>query len=149
MGNRRVRFICIPANTTSYSDNTVTCGVANYYRIRGFRSGDSVLSHYSITANLTPPCSPPNAAPQRNYFTTDRPTLTWNRVTGAEGYEIQVDTTTNFAAPLVFTTTVPASDLAVTLPSLDDGVYYWRVRALNSSAAGVWSVTESFVVVSP
>jgi subtilisin family serine protease len=93
--------------------------------------------------------SPANAAPPRNYFITDTPTLTWNHVTGTEEYEIQVDTAANFAAPLVFTTTVPMTDLAVTLPALEDGAYYWRVRAKNGNATGPWSAVDSFVVDVP
>lgn len=101
------------------------------------------------SGNFTVIPDPANAAPSRNYFTTGTPTLTWNRVTGAETYEIQVATTATFTLPLVFTDTVPATMLTVTIPSLTNGTYYWRVRALNSSTAGAWSVTDSFTVHVP
>lgn len=32
---------------------------------------------------------------------------------------------------------------------MSDGVYYWRVRAMTGSAAGEWSVTRSFTILTP
>ncbi|MCB9450783.1 MAG: hypothetical protein H6672_05055 [Anaerolineaceae bacterium] len=100
-------------------------------------------------AGAAPTCSPSNAAPTRNYFTVNSPTLTWNRVTGAVEYEIQVGTSARFAAPLAFTTTVPASILAMTTPALENGTYYWRVRALDGTRTGAWSSADSFTVNAP
>ncbi|MCB9452716.1 MAG: M4 family metallopeptidase [Anaerolineaceae bacterium] len=139
----------VPANTTSYTDTPITCDTQYSYRVRAFRSGDGALSSYSNTASATSACSPANAAPQRNYFTTDTPTLSWNRVTGATEFEIQVDDAAGFAAPLVFTTTVPATTLTVTTSSLPNGTYFWRVRAKSGASAGAWSVVDSFIVDAP
>jgi len=140
-------------SATSFVIASLVPGTEYNFRVRTYTPAhgnqqNDLWSDYSdvVTGTIV---SPPNAAPPRNYFTTETPTLSWNHVTGAETYEIQVDTATNFAAPLVFTTTVPASDLAVTLPSLDDGVYYWRVRANSSTRTGAWSAVDSFTVDVP
>jgi hypothetical protein len=94
--------------------------------------------------------SPPNAAPPRNYFTTDTPALIWNHVTEAIDYEIQVDNNLAFTAPLTYSTLVSADTLFVTVPSLTNGTWYWRVRAkFPNGAVGRWSVTERFIVDAP
>jgi hypothetical protein len=92
-------------------------------------------------------CVPPTP-PARNYFTTDTPTLTWNRVSYAAGYEIQVDNTATFTLPLSFTTQVNSPNtLEATTTALADGVYYWRVRAKKADGTfGPWSSVESFTV---
>jgi hypothetical protein len=89
------------------------------------------------------------SAPIRNYFTTATPALTWNRVSFAIGYEIQVSKSSSFA-PLAYTTQANSSALQVTTTPLPDGVYYWRVRAqINATTWGPWSAVESFMVDLP
>jgi hypothetical protein len=88
-----------------------------------------------------------NAAPPRNYYRTSTPTLTWNRVTWATEYEIQIDTAKTFNAPMNFT--VPATTLEITPTSLPDGLYFWHVRAKNGNKTSQWSAVESFVVDVP
>lgn len=84
---------------------------------------------------------PPNASPQLNYFSTHTPTLTWHRVTGRSNYEIEINRTADFSAPS-YKRTISGLSHIVEI-SLDDGVWYWRVRAVN----GTWSAPESFIVV--
>lgn len=97
---------------------------------------------------LTPP-APANAAPQQNYFTTSTPSLAWNHVTGTEEYEIQVSTGPTFTLPLTFSVIVPLDVLYLATEPLNNGTYYWRVRARKGSAFGAWSNVESFVVNAP
>lgn len=86
-------------------------------------------------------------APRRNYFTTPTPTLTWNRVSWATEYEVQVDSASTFTTPLSFTAVVPSNTLEVTTTVLPDGTYYWRVRAKKPAGTwGGWSAVESFAV---
>jgi Tol biopolymer transport system component len=99
-----------------------------------------------ISFSTSPPPSPDNAAPPRNYFTTSTPTLTWNRVTGATEYEIQVDASPAFSEPLDFSAIISADTLEATTFPLVNGTYYWRMRVKNGSASGVWSAADSFVV---
>lgn len=92
-------------------------------------------------------CISLNAVPQRNYFTTNTPTLTWNRVTFATTYTVQVAKTNTFAAgTIVFTTPINASQLSFQTPHLDNGTYYWRVSA---NGGATWSTSDSFVVNKP
>ncbi|MBL8165596.1 MAG: CSLREA domain-containing protein [Anaerolineae bacterium] len=89
-------------------------------------------------------------APQRNYFTTATPTLTWTRVQQASGYEIQVDNNADFSSPEYSNSSLPGTALSVTTSALADGTYYWRVRGRNANGIpGAWSLADSFVVDVP
>jgi hypothetical protein len=90
--------------------------------------------------------------PLRNRFTTRTPTLTWSPVTYATAYEVQVDTETSFAVPLIYQIIV-GDTLTLTIPpeyALANGLYYWRVRARDVAGRwGGWSRVDSFVVDAP
>jgi Tol biopolymer transport system component len=91
---------------------------------------------------------PPNATPQPNYFTTATPTLTWNRVTWATSYIIEIDADPNFGTVGRYTRTANGLSHTVETP-LVDGVWYWRIRAIGTSGPGQWSTPERFVVDAP
>ena len=103
------------------------------------------------TYTLTLKASPPSGAPTRDYFATHTPTLTWNRVSDAVGYVVQVDTDTAFLAPFSFSDpAIPAGVLSATTSSLPNGVYYWRVGVKRSGSATItWSSVQSFTVAAP
>jgi hypothetical protein len=89
-----------------------------------------------------------NEAPQLNFLTSSTVTLTWNRVTWAAGYELQVSNNTLFTPTIYDNKALSASTLSFTLPSpLGDGVYYWRVRARKQDDSwGDWSAYDHFQV---
>jgi hypothetical protein len=90
---------------------------------------------------------PPNYPPTINYYSTDKPTLTWSPITWAALYQIEVSEDKTFNATAKFTATVPASSLSITTDHLPDGTYYWRVRACTSSiACSAWSQSVEIVV---
>ncbi len=72
------------------------------------------------------------------------PRLIWNAVSGATGYRIQVDSNPIFANPQQ-TANLTSTNYTVN-PTLPDGVYYWRVRGLNSDGLGPWSNSRQFTV---
>ncbi len=88
-----------------------------------------------------------NAAPHGNRFTTHTPTLTWNRLTWALTYDIQIAETTNFSTSLIYegSTSGPELEHLVT-QSLENGDYFWRVRGVGAGGAGNWSAADMFVV---
>ena len=87
------------------------------------------------------------AVPQAHYFQTNPPTLTWNRVSWAAGYEIQVSSSDDFTNPEYVNNALPADTLSHTLPAQPPGGYFWRVRARRTDATwGAWSAVERFVI---
>jgi YVTN family beta-propeller protein len=85
--------------------------------------------------------------PKRNYFRMDTPTVTWNRIDWATGYEIQVDNNLDFKSNEYHNDTFNNSVLSVTTGHLDDGIYYWHVRAKRANGTWAnWSATQIFEV---
>lgn len=116
-----------------------------FWRVRAITPGD-VPTAWSET-RVFGIASPLNAAPIIHLTDDETPTLTWGRVEWATGYTVQISKRTNFPATSD-TETLPLGDvLTVTLPTLVDGVYYWRVCARNvANVCGAWSVVSPLAV---
>jgi hypothetical protein len=70
-------------------------------------------------------------------------TLSWNDAAGAETYQLQVATVSDFSATLANVTGIVNTEYEIT--GLDnDRTYYWRVRATNQFGDGEWSQVWSF-----
>jgi hypothetical protein len=118
---------------------TTIKGTAYHIRIG---SSNGVGSTFTVAATAV------NSVPLRNNFTTGTPTLTWNRVTNATGYTVQVSKSMSFGAGTIVFTSVPplpVTQLSVQItPALtEEGIYYWRVSANGGTT---WSAIDSFVV---
>ncbi len=112
--------------SASYTDTGLTTGTACYYRIRAYRmvGGTKVYGGLTGTVSATPVMvSVTNArAVPGGYDSID---LTWNAVTGADGYEIFRSVGVNGGLTL-YTTTTAAS---YTDTGLDTGTTcYYRIR---------------------
>lgn len=107
-----------------------------YWRVRALT--DSSPGEWSPVRSFTI-LNPP---PTLTYYTSDRPTLTWGRITWATGYEIQIDDNPGLSSPFV-SQPLDVDTLEFTTEPLADGVYYWRVRALPG---GAWSAAQRFEV---
>jgi hypothetical protein len=71
------------------------------------------------------------------------PTFLWDRVEGAAGYTLQVDSDSNFSRPII---NLPLDGTSYTpQDALPDGTYYWRVAARRSrTVLGRWTPTMFF-----
>lgn len=93
---------------------------------------------------------PRGDVPTRNYFTTKQPTLTWNRVSWALGYQVQAALDPAFKYIVQQPSPLAATVLAWQTPVLPNGIFYWRVRAkVNATTWGAWSAAERFTVNAP
>ena len=94
----------------------------------------------------------PIATPELNYFDdTNMPTLTWNRLSWATSYDIEVNRDPSFNAPVFYshstTTDTDPTSLSHTITvALDEGVWYWRVRGVSGDGVGKYSRPERFEV---
>jgi hypothetical protein len=72
-------------------------------------------------------------------------TFSWSAVSGAAGYELQVDTSSTIAAPFTVNPTVTATQFATN--TLPPGKYWWRVRAKDAAGTpGPWSAVRELEV---
>jgi len=112
-------------------------------------AGDAFVTKLDINATTSTPVAPPGipAAPTllspANASSQPQPIqFDWNDVAQAVSYQIQIDDSSAFSAPLVRDQTVTDSFLVVT--GLSTVTHSWRVRAINSAGqAGAWSAVRT------
>lgn len=107
-----------------------------------------VLMPDTIAAPVTPPGIPSLGLPADT--AKNQPlslSLTWNAVTGAATYQVQLSTGSTFATTIVNDSTLTATTKAVG-PLTAGTTCYWRVRAKNGGGAGAWSTVRSFKIAS-
>jgi hypothetical protein len=99
--------------------------------------------------SMNPPLAPTLKAPAAGAFLRVKDVdFDWTDVVNADHYQLQISKTTAFKEPLVADIDNPEpGDQPFTVPDLPDGLYYWRIRAIDEvGVAGSWSVTRSFTV---
>jgi hypothetical protein len=70
--------------------------------------------------------------------------LTWERVSGALRYDVEVSTNASFRP--VIASAAALADTAFALSGLESNKrYFWRVRSIDDDASGVFSERQSFV----
>lgn len=142
----------VSANATTHADVGLACGTSYSYRVRAAGNGGTFSSYTNTASATTSPCIKPTTAPilvslpNNSYTNNSAPNLSWNPVNNPSVvYEVQIDTTNTFAAPLSFTQTTGGTTVAVA-PALANGRYFWRVRARNAAGTGLWSLIWNFTV---
>jgi hypothetical protein len=89
------------------------------------------------------PVAPTLLSPASNAKVAQPINFDWSDVSGATSYEIQIDNSNNFTAPLTLSQKVDVSQATVT--GLPAQRLYWRVRAFNSAGvAGPFSASRRF-----
>jgi FG-GAP repeat protein/fibronectin type III domain protein len=115
---------------------------AEYDDDNGSSSGSAYV--YNISADSTPPSNPSGLSSAVNVNVV---VLDWADSTDSSGianYQVQVDNNSNFSSPEY---SENPSDSNQTFSSLNDGVYYWRVKAFdNENNESVWVMGSSFTV---
>lgn len=100
-----------------------------------------------VTFSMRPAKAPTLLSPSQAFLTNDNtPDLLWDSVVTGEKYQVQVSSSSTFAA-LEQQMTLEPGCLTFTSDSLSDGIHYWRVRAINSeNVSGAWSDSRYFTV---
>ncbi|HMB21298.1 MAG TPA: hypothetical protein VKP08_00635, partial [Anaerolineales bacterium] len=124
-----------------------------YWRVRQFNSLGGVSSWspvWRLTIKQPIPVAPTLQSPiDGESNTTGLPAFSWDSVINGDMYEIQVDDDADFTSP-VFGDTAETTNRSIPT-ALVDGVYYWRVRAINIyDTPGEWSIVRMITIdVSP
>ena len=106
----------------------------------------------TLAVSTTAPAPPAlTAPPDLAQGQPQRPSFTWAAVTGAVGYDLQIATTSAFAAPDIVQ---QASGIATTTHTatadlLTNTTYYWRVRTTSACGTGAWSAPFRFTTTAP
>lgn len=133
----------VTVTTASYTPAPMLPGTY-YWRVRANSAPGVPFTNWSTVGSFVLG-SPPDAAPPRAYFTTQPFRLTWMPVSWATSYELEVYSLSTLAVDSrVFSAST--SSLTANVSGLAGGTYYWRVRALSSTATGAWSVTDTFAL---
>lgn len=113
-----------------------------YWRVRPLVNWPCLWSEArSFTLNST--------APMIVRAEPSTPTLTWNRVSGATAYQVQINRTTSMTIPYDEYVTPDGETLSYTTIPLEDGLWYWRVRARQPNGLwGSWSAYQTLIVSS-
>ena len=141
--------VTIPAGSTTGGFNITTSSVSAQTVVTISVSGGGVTKTASLTINPdapVPPATPTAPAllsPASNAKVAQPINFDWSDVSGATSYELQVDDSSNFTAPLTLSQTVSVSQATVT--GLPAQRLFWRVRAFNSAGvAGPFSASLRF-----
>jgi hypothetical protein len=126
------------ANSTTY-----------YWRVSATNapgtSAWSAVRSFTTVAPLAIPVAPTLSSPANLATNVTRtPTMSWNAVTGAATYEIQISTTNTFSAVTFGRTGLTARSIRVSPQLGSRTAYFWRVRAVNTAGTSPWSDVTSF-----
>ena len=131
---------------TGLAGNTVY-----YWRVAatnlGGTSSYSSANSFSTAVIITKPTTPVLTSPLNAATGIAIPTtLTWNKVTGATSYSVQVSKTNTFTtSSLVYNVTGLTANASSVSGLVTKTKYYWRVNATNSAGTSSWSSsTRSF-----
>ena len=137
------------------NDTTGTFGallpVTKYYwRVNAKTADDHTglwSSVYSFTTVLVVPATPTLVSPTNGAAgQTTAPVMTWNTVSNATSYAIQVATSSTFTSLVIQDSNLTVSTKTLSGLSVNT-TYYWRVRAKNSAGASTWSTAWNFTTV--
>jgi uncharacterized protein (TIGR02145 family)/uncharacterized repeat protein (TIGR02543 family) len=122
-------------------------GTKYFWRVNATNAaGTSAWATDSFTTIVAVPATPVLTAPADNATNVAiAPTLTWNTVTGAATYRVQVSTANTFATILTQDSTLTTGSKAISGLS-NSTRYFWRVNATNAGGTSAW-VTDSFITI--
>ena len=143
--------VTVPAgqSQTTFTVTTFAVSTNTSVTITGFLGSATRSATLTVLAGSSVPTpGTPSLVSPTDAATVAQPvTLDWNNASNAASYEIQVDDSSSFSAPLVSSLTSTESQTSVS--GLAAVQHWWRVRAKNSAGvAGNWSASRRFTVAS-
>ncbi len=134
----------------NYTASTALNDGLYYWRVQakdvlGNWGGWSVVRNFNINTLVLPP--PSLIAPTDNgYANSNTPTFSWNAVSGAALYALQISGSSDFTTLITDQQNLTQTSYTRNT-ALADGTYYWRVRAQdNFNAWSDWSNAWQFFI---
>ncbi|MBC6935614.1 MAG: hypothetical protein DWB42_07205 [Chloroflexi bacterium] len=106
-------------------------------------SAPDILVEVFEVAGIAPPYPPRLTLPCGD-ISDPTPTFLWEPVPTATGYIIEADDDSRFRSP-AFTETISTAEFTPVTP-LDEGRYYWHVKAINDAGETVYSRSLNFTL---
>ncbi|MFN8360241.1 MAG: FG-GAP-like repeat-containing protein [Candidatus Kapaibacterium sp.] len=134
-------------SATSFTATKLSPDTKYYWRVAGMN--EDKFGAWSETWNFTTLAlplvttlvSPANGATG----VVVKPSLNWRKAPNAGTYELQVDTSSSFTAPVISKSVFDS--VSKIFSGLKTGrTYFWHVRAVNDVGAGPWSEVWKFTV---
>jgi hypothetical protein len=137
--------------TTTKDVGPLSTSTTYYWRVNAKNpGGTSAWSEvWSFTTIPPAPGTPTLASPSNN--ATNQPlslSLTWNTVSGASTYRVQLSTSSSFSGTVVDDSTLTSVSKAIG-PVSTSMTYYWHVNAKNAGGTSAWSEAWSFTTIPP
>ncbi|HEX5706660.1 MAG TPA: SusE domain-containing protein, partial [Pyrinomonadaceae bacterium] len=110
-------------------------------------SGTTRTTTLTVLPRTSAPSAPTLLSPANNVRLPPNTSLTftWSAASGATSYEIQVDDSSSFSAPLVISSRPTQTQHVLSLSS--ERRYWWRVRGVNAGGtAGPFSSSRTFEI---
>ena len=128
-----------------YQLNDLYFGKFYNWRVRAFHSADT--SDWSGSYNFFVFDKPTSLAPNPNEIINNTTVdFSWIGTAGINGYELQIDTISDFSSPLLETKL--ETNTSSIIQDLNFGLtYYWRVRAYHSVDSSGWSFIRNFTII--
>ena len=130
---------------TAQTTSTITGLSNNTYAVTITDAQGCTASSSATIANLPAPAavtttSPTNAAT----VTSSTVNFIWSAATNSVTYQIDISTSNTFSTIAYTMNAISATNHSATLSG--SGIYYWRVRGINSCGNGTYSTTKSFTL---
>ena len=128
-GTYSLRKTVTSQSSLSYTNTGLTTGKTYYYKVRAYKvvNGENLYSDFSEVASAKPQLSSPTGKASSASYNSNK--VTWNKVAGADGYEIYRATSQSGSYSLK-KTVASGSNLSYTNTGLTTGkTYYYKVRA--------------------
>ncbi|EMS32077.1 hypothetical protein C943_01339 [Mariniradius saccharolyticus AK6] len=127
-------------------------GTKYYWRVMARNgtgnSGWSSIWSFTTKTSVQVPGIPVLSAPAKDSsIPVGKTTFSWNTVSGAEKYRLQVSKEAQFNSPTYDVYNLPGT--SVELDVKDPGTYYWRVSASNQGGSGAFSTASTFQTIAP
>lgn len=113
----------------------------NGIRVSVLASGASSFDVFIANGRANP------IAPAEGSVTDAMPVFSWTLMSGATSYQLQIAANTVFSSGVQTFSSIAGE--TYTAAPMQDGDYYWRVRAMTGDHAGDWSATRKFTILTP
>ena len=129
--------------------DTVPSYTKYYYRVSAINN-DDIESDYSNELSVNTLKATNLLTPTNNQFNVNQKTsMTWEAVTNASKYQIQISTDSTFAKVTEKDTITTTASYSNFINFNTNTFYYWRVKAFGTNNNSFWSGTNKFLTNLP